>query len=89
MQAPSAGDQQPWEFFVVTDKDKNKSLSQNSSYAGCAAHSTMLVIFGAYFWCAMAHIFPSELFSMLRLSMLRQRIRGANATYIYLAHAPA
>ena len=22
MQAPSAGNQQPWEFYVVTDKDK-------------------------------------------------------------------
>ena len=47
MQAPSAGNQQPWEFFVVTDKDKIKSLSQSSPYAGCAAHSTMLVIFVA------------------------------------------
>ena len=24
MQAPSAGNQQPWEFYVVTDKDKIK-----------------------------------------------------------------
>ena len=104
MQAPSAGNQQPWEFFVVTDKDKIKSLSQSSPYAGCAAISGLggsptsiggislavrciplcllfLLRYGAYF--------PPELFSMLRLSMLRQRIRGANATYIYLAHAPA
>ena len=33
MQAPSAGNQQPWEFFVVTDKEKIKALSQSNPYA--------------------------------------------------------
>ena len=27
MQAPSAGDQQPWEFYVVTDRAKLEALS--------------------------------------------------------------
>lgn len=27
MQAPSAGNQQPWEFYVVTDKEKLIALS--------------------------------------------------------------
>jgi nitroreductase len=36
MQAPSAGNQQPWEFFAVTDKEKIKVLSQSNPYAGCA-----------------------------------------------------
>ena len=30
MAAPSAGNQQPWEFFVVTDKAANKQLSEIS-----------------------------------------------------------
>ena len=34
MQAPSAGNQQPWEFYVVTDKAKLEALSQVSPYAG-------------------------------------------------------
>lgn len=38
-----------------------------------------------YFCCAMAHIFSPELISLLRLSMLRQRIRGANATSLTAA----
>ena len=37
MQAPSACNQQPWEFYVVTDKDKIKQLAQCTPYAGCAA----------------------------------------------------
>ena len=33
MQAPSAANQQPWEFYVVTDKEKLKALSETSPYA--------------------------------------------------------
>ena len=36
MAAPSAGNQQPWEFYVVTDKEKIKALSECSPYSGCA-----------------------------------------------------
>lgn len=33
MQAPSAANQQPWEFYVVTNKEKLEALSQVSPYA--------------------------------------------------------
>ena len=33
MQAPSATNQQPWEFYVVTNKDKLQALSEVSPYA--------------------------------------------------------
>ncbi len=33
MQAPSAGNQQPWEFIVVTDENIQKELSTLSPYA--------------------------------------------------------
>jgi len=49
-------------------------------FARCAAQNTMLVIF-----VALWRIFSPELISMLRLSMLRQRIRGANATSLTAA----
>lgn len=35
--APSAGNQQPWEFYIVTNKDKLESLAKTSPYAGPAA----------------------------------------------------
>ena len=44
MQAPSAGNQQPWEFYVVTDKDKIKALSQSNPYAGCAAGAPVVIV---------------------------------------------
>ena len=44
MAAPSAGNQQPWDFYVVTSKDKLQALSQVSPYAGCAAHAPMAIV---------------------------------------------
>lgn len=44
MAAPSAGNQQPWEFFVVTDKDKIKALSESNPYAGCAAGAPVVIV---------------------------------------------
>ena len=34
MQAPSACNQQPWEFYVVTNPEKIKALSKATPYAG-------------------------------------------------------
>ena len=31
MQAPSACNQQPWEFYVVTDKEKNPEIIQSNT----------------------------------------------------------
>ena len=44
MQAPSAGNQQPWEFYVVTDKDKIKALSEISPYAACAQNAPAVIV---------------------------------------------
>jgi nitroreductase len=44
MQAPSAGDQQPWEFYVVTDTEKIKELSGSSPYAGSAAGAKVVIV---------------------------------------------
>ena len=44
MQAPSAGNQQPWEFYVVTDKKTIKALSKVSRYAGCAAEAPVVIV---------------------------------------------
>lgn len=44
MQAPSACNQQPWEFYVVTDQDKIKQLSKCTPYAGCAAGAPVIIV---------------------------------------------
>lgn len=44
MAAPSAGNQQPWEFYVVTDKQKLGSLAACSPYAGCTKKAPMAIV---------------------------------------------
>ena len=44
MAAPSAGNQQPWEFYVVTNKQMIEKLSEASPYAGCAKDAPLVFV---------------------------------------------
>ena len=44
MAAPSAMNQQPWEFWVITDKDIITRLSQVSPYAKPAANAPAVIV---------------------------------------------
>lgn len=44
MQAPSACNQQPWEFYVVTDKEMIEQLSKTTPYSGCAANAPVVIV---------------------------------------------
>lgn len=44
MQAPSAGNQQPWEFIVIQDKEMLKKLSQMSPYAKMIGDSAVSIL---------------------------------------------
>lgn len=44
MQAPSAGNGQPWEFIVVEGKENLEKLSKLSPYAGCIVNSSLAII---------------------------------------------
>ena len=44
MAAPSAVNQQPWEFYVVTDRARIRELSKCSPYAGCAAGAPVVIV---------------------------------------------
>lgn len=44
MQAPSACNQQPWEFYVVTDKEKIKEISKATRYSGCVAGAPVVIV---------------------------------------------
>ena len=43
MAAPSAGNQQPWEFYVVTDRETIEALSTVSPYSGCAKGAPAII----------------------------------------------
>lgn len=44
MAAPSAGNQQPWEFYVVRDRSMLSSLSQCSPYANAAREAPVAIV---------------------------------------------
>ncbi len=44
MQAPSAGNQQPWEFLVITDREKLNQLSNFNPYASCLLKAPLAII---------------------------------------------
>lgn len=44
MAAPSAVNQQPWEFYVVQDAAMRESLSRTSPYAGPAAKAPVCIV---------------------------------------------
>jgi nitroreductase len=44
MQAPSAKNQQPWEFYVVTDKDMLFKLSEATPWSMCAKNAQIAIV---------------------------------------------
>ena len=44
MAAPSAGNQQPWEFWIVKDPEILQALSKVSPYSGCAASAPCAIV---------------------------------------------
>ena len=44
MAAPSAGNQQPWEYYVVRDRETILALSKCSPYSGCAANAPAVIV---------------------------------------------
>jgi nitroreductase len=44
MAAPSAGNQQPWEFFVVRDREKLDALSRVTPYSGCTKRAAVAIV---------------------------------------------
>ena len=44
MQAPSAGNQQPWEFYVITDREKRAALSKVSPYAAMTKYAPVAIV---------------------------------------------
>ena len=44
MQAPSAANQQPWEFYVVTDREKIRELGASTPYASPAVNAPAVIV---------------------------------------------
>ncbi len=46
MQAPTAGNQQPWVFYVVKNKSVLEQLAKSSPYAGCTSKAPLAIVMG-------------------------------------------
>lgn len=44
MAAPSAGNQQPWEFYIARDETTRMALAASSPYAGPAKHAPCVIV---------------------------------------------
>lgn len=44
MAAPSAGNQQPWEFYVVRDPEKIRKLAETTPYSKSAAGAPVVIV---------------------------------------------
>lgn len=44
MAAPSAGNQQPWEFYIVTNRTRLEDLAVCSPYAGCLKNAPLGIV---------------------------------------------
>lgn len=44
MAAPSAGNQQPWEFYIVRDRSAIQALSKATPYSLCAAQAPVVIV---------------------------------------------
>ena len=44
MAAPSAGNQQPWEFYVIRDREKIRQLAEVTPYSKSAAGAPVVIV---------------------------------------------
>ena len=61
MQAPSAANQQPWEFFVVTNREKLEELSQVHPYAKMVKDAPAAIVSAYRTNCRLPEYAPVDL----------------------------
>lgn len=69
MQAPSACNQQPWRFYVVTNKEKIQQLSTATPYAGCCAKAPVVIV-SVY----VEENLPAPMFAQIDLSIAMENM---------------
>lgn len=85
MAAPSAGNQQPWEFYVVKDKDTLEKLSQTSPYAGCTAAAPLAFVACYRVACRMPEYAQIDLSASVENLLLEADALGLGAVWLGIA----
>ena len=85
MQAPSAGNQQPWEFYVVTDKAKLEALSKVSPYAGMTKDAPVAIVSAYHKDCRMPDYAQIDLSIAMENLWLETDAQGLGGVWLGIA----
>lgn len=87
MQAPSAGNQQPWEFYVVTDKERLRQLSEITPYAGMTKDAPAAIVAAYRKECWMPQFAQIDLSIAMENLWLETDAQGLGGVWLGIAPA--
>ncbi|MGO4944991.1 nitroreductase family protein [Blautia sp. Sow4_E7] len=85
MAAPSAGNQQPWEYYVVTDSSILEKLAKTSPYAGCTASAPLAFVACYRKTCKMPEYAQIDLSASVENLLLEADSLGLGAVWLGIA----
>lgn len=85
MAAPSAGNQQSWEYYVVTAKDKLEKLSKTSPYAGCTKNAPLAFVACYRKNCSMPEYAQIDVSASIENLLLEADSLGLGAVWLGIA----
>ncbi len=85
MAAPSAGNQQPWEFYVVKDKTALEKLSKTSPYASCCASASLAFVACYRINCTMPEYAQIDMSASVENLLLEADSLGLGAVWLGIA----
>ena len=85
MQAPSAANQQPWEFYVVTNKDKLKALSEVHQYAGMTKDASVAIVAAYRKECTFPVYAQIDLSIAMQNLWLETEVQGLGGVWLGIA----
>lgn len=88
MAAPSAMNQQPWEFYVVTDKEKIGELSKSTPYSGCVKGAPLAFVLCMKKELPALEFAPLDMSAALENMLLTIDELGLGAVWIGVAPVP-
>lgn len=85
MAAPSACNQQPWEYYVVTDRRKLEELAASSPYAGCTKHAPLAFVACYREVCTVPEYAQIDLSASVENLLLEADAQGLGAVWLGIA----
>ena len=85
MAAPSAFNQQPWEFYVIRNKEKIGKLSTVTPYTGCAVHAPLVFVACYRKNCKALHYAQIDLSAAVENLLLEADALGLGAVWMGVA----